>query len=73
MARAARWNPSTNRSSSFYLEPADFREQIRKVSDVDVLKAWQDDALFLRDAEGAEQLAGKIRKTLLAQGCPRRS
>jgi hypothetical protein len=43
---------------------AELRERIRAVSDLDMLKAWQDEALFLHDAEGAEQLAGKIGRAL---------
>ena len=45
------------------LDPG-LRERIRKVSDLDVLKAWQDDALFLQDTHAAELLVEKIRKAL---------
>ena len=41
------------------------REQIRTLSDLDTLKAWQNEALYLSDAEGARRLAERIQRVLL--------
>jgi hypothetical protein len=47
------------------LDP-EVRERIRTMSDLDTLNVWHDEALFLRDAEGAQRLADRIRKALLS-------
>ena len=41
------------------------RERIRTLADLDTLKAWQDEALFLRNADDAERLAETIRRARL--------
>jgi hypothetical protein len=45
---------------------APLRERIRAVSDLDTLRSWLSEAVLVRDAEGAERLAEKIRKAPLA-------
>jgi hypothetical protein len=45
---------------------APLRERIRAVSDLDTLRAWLSEAVLVRDAEGAERLAEKIRKARLS-------
>lgn len=46
------------------LDPAT-RERIRTVTDLETLKLWYEEVLFLSDAEGAQRLAEKIRNAPL--------
>jgi len=47
------------------LAPA-IRERIRSVQDLETLKAWQEDALGVLDADGAQRLAEKIQNAVLS-------
>ena len=46
------------------VDPA-VRERIATLSDREILKAWQQEALYVADAEGARRLAEKIQKAPL--------
>jgi hypothetical protein len=41
------------------------RDRIRAVTDLETLKLWYEESLFLSDAEGAQRLAEKIRNAPL--------
>ena len=44
---------------------ATVRERIRTVGDPETLKGWYDEAVVLRDVQGAERLVETIRKVPL--------
>ncbi len=46
------------------LDPT-IRERIRKVTDLETLKPWYEEALLVVDAEGAQKLTDKIQKASL--------